>query len=498
MPADFQTRPNTNVVQPGAYSAVSTSELNTPAPNTGPIPAILGQATGGPPGEPLYFTSASTLLAVLRGGAAYDGARFAFTGGAQQVCVVRVGKKVTQGSIELAGATGELVKLTSIGYGTWVNGITVEVTTGPIVTLKYTDALGNVFKESWNFTSLESGSPTNPKIAEAINGKLYGYTASNFVTAEAKAGTGALKTAAAAALAGGEEEAPEAAQWTSALEALETQDISVITPMTAEESVHAEVETHCINMSASNARHERTCIVGGATGESPAGANQAKKTIERIASLHSARVQVACPGTYQLNAKGEQTLYPPFYRAALYAGMHCGLPDVATSLCHREVPEIAPEIAYSTVQGGPLDQLLLAGASPTAPKPGGGSYVVDSLSTSNEASGYFRDFHKTRSADYVARFVRKKLEAKFTGKKTLNGFEEAIEGQAEIALKELLSAQIIRAFNKPTAEPGPTTGAIVTSSNSMQVGLPVVLIDANKFIFLTVALQSPASAPIGA
>src|ERR1700684_935356 len=104
MPVDFQTRPNTNVVQPGAYSAGSASELNSPAPNTGPIPVIIGQATGGPPGEPLYFSSASTLLAVLRSGPAYDGARFALSAGAQQVCVVRVGKKVTQATIELAGA----------------------------------------------------------------------------------------------------------------------------------------------------------------------------------------------------------------------------------------------------------------------------------------------------------------------------------------------------------------------------------------------------------
>lgn len=492
MPVDFQTRPNTNVVQPGAYSAVSASELSSPAPNTGPIPAFLGAATGGPPGVPLYFSSASTLLAVLRSGPAYDGARLALGASVQQVCVVRVGKAVTQAKIELAGATGELATLTSIGYGTWVNAITVEVIIGPIIVLKYTDSLGNVYKETWNFSTFEAKKPSPAQIAEAINGKLYGYTASNFVTAVAGAGTGELKTAAAAALSGGAEEAPEGANWTTGLESLETQPVSIIVPMTAEASVHAMVKEHCQVMSASNARHERTCIVGGATGET------VSKTLERIETLHSARVQVACPGTYQYNAQGEQTLYPPFYRAAIYAGMHCALPDVATSLCHDEVPEIAPEVSYSTAQGGPLDQLLLAGASPSAPKPGGGTWVVDSLSTSNEAAGYFRDFHKTRSADYVAKYVREHLEAKFTGSKTLNGSGEAIEAQAELGLKDLLAAQIIRAFRKPTAEHGPTTGAIVTSSNSYQVGLPVVLVDADKFIFITVALQSPTSIPTGA
>lgn len=497
MPVDFQTRPNTNVVQPGAYSAVSATELTEPSPNTGPIPAIIGTATGGPPAEPLYFSSASTLQAVLRSGPAYDGARFALNAGVQQVCVVRVGKEVKQGKLELEGASGKLVTLTSIGYGTWVNSITVAVEAGPIVVLKYTDALGNVYKETWNFEKLEAKKPTNAHIAEAINGQLFGYPASNFVTAAAGAGTGELKTAAAAALTGGGEEAPEAANWTKGLEALETQEISIIVPMTAEETVHAQVSEHCTIMSASNARKERTFIFGGATGESAPGASQSKKTIERIEALHTARGQIACPGMYQFNPKGELTLYAPFYRAAMYAGMHCALPDVATSLCHKETPEVGPEVNYSTVQGGPLDQLLLAGASPAAPKPGGGTWIVDSLSTSNEAAGYFRDFHKTRSADYVAHFVRNYLEVNFTGRKTLNGTAEAIEGKAELALKDLLAAQIIRAYKKPTVEPGPTTGAIVTSSNSYQVALPVVLIDADKFIFLTVALQSPGANPIG-
>ena len=491
MPVDFQTRPNTNVVQPGAYSAVSIGELSSPAANTAPIPAILGTCTGGNPLEPLYFSSAGTLQQVLRSGPAFDGARLALAAGAPQVCVVRVGKGVKQSTLEVAGASGNLVKLTSIGYGTWTTGITVTVEAGPILVIKYTDPAGNVYKESWNFEKLEAKKPTNANIAKAINGELYGYTASNFVTAEEKAGTGELKTAASAPLTGGTEEAPEAATWTTGLESLETQEVSILVPMTSEETVHAQVSQHCTNMSASNARHERTFIFGGATGET------VKKAIERVEALHTARGQLACPGMYQYSSNGTLTLYAPFYRAAMYAGMHCALPDVATSLCHKETPEVAPEVNYSTVQGGSLDQLLLAGASPSAPKPGGGTWVVDSLSTSNEAAGYFRDFHKTRSADYVAKFCRNELEAKFTGRKALNGTIEAMEGQAELCLKDLLASQIIRAFKRPTVEAGPNTGPVVTSSNSYLVQLPVVLIDADKYIFLTVALQSPASAPIG-
>jgi hypothetical protein len=245
-------------------------------------------------------------------------------------------------------------------------------------------------------------------------------------------------------------------------------------------------------MSAANARKERTAIVGGLTGETVA------KTIERIGNLRSSRVQVACPGMNQYNAKGEITLFAPFYRAAMYAGMHCGLPDVATALTHSLTPEIGPETLYSTAQGGPLDQLLLAGASPAAPRPGGGTWIVDSLSTSNEAAGYFRDFHKIRSADYVAHYVRGELEEVFTGTKNLNGTKESIELRAQLLLKELQSQRIIRAFKEPKVEPGPNTGPVVTSANSYNLTLPVMLVDTDKYIFITVALQSPTTIQTGA
>lgn len=492
MPVATITRPPYNVVQPGTYSAVNVSELTSPPTTTGPIPAIIGTAKGGIPNEPLFFIAPGQLLAALRSGPAYDLARFALGAGAPTVCVVRVGNSISQGKIELAGGSGILVTLTSRDYGTWVNAITVAVEAGPIVKLSYTDELGNVFKESWNLSALKSGAPTNEEIANAINGKLYGFTASNFVTAVAGAGTGTLKAATATALTGGTDgSSPAGGDWTNGLAALETQDISIIAPATGEETVHAQVAEHCNVMSLSNARKERTCVIGGLKGET------VTKQEERVAALPMARVQLVYPGMYAYNAKGELTLYDQFYRAGMVAGMHCALPDVATSLTHKLTPEISPEVNLSTVQGGPIDKLLLAGVTPFAPAPGGGVWCVDSITGSREAAGVFRDFHKVRSADFVSRYLRVNLERKYTGSKALNGSMESIELQAAVLLKELQARQIIRAFKEPTVEAGPTTGAVVTSTNSFNLTAPVMLVDTNKFIFITVALQSPTTIPAG-
>src|ERR1019366_8620006 len=162
MPTDFIARPPYNVYQPGAYSAVNSSLLSTPNLSLGaPIPAFVGVTQGGAPNKAMYFTSPSILQTTLRGGPAYDQARFAMEAGAPQVCVVRAGNSVAQGLLALAGAAGTCVTLTAIDYGLWTNSILITTATGAIVTLTYTDPYGAVFTEKWDFTAVDGGSITN-------------------------------------------------------------------------------------------------------------------------------------------------------------------------------------------------------------------------------------------------------------------------------------------------------------------------------------------------
>ena len=122
MAQDITVTPPFNPVQPGAYSSIDASQLSNSNPLARkPIVAILGTSLGGPPDKPLYFRGAGQLREVLRGGPGYDCARFAFSGGASQICFVRVGNSITQGSLTLAGATGNPITLTSKDYGSWVN-----------------------------------------------------------------------------------------------------------------------------------------------------------------------------------------------------------------------------------------------------------------------------------------------------------------------------------------------------------------------------------------
>lgn len=475
MPSDFISTPPYNVIQPGAYSAVNASLISQPSVgNNQPIPCVLGTAQGGQPLVPLYFKSPGLLQQVLRGGPGYDAARFCFDGGAQQVAFCRVGNSPTQGSLNLIG-TGTCITLTSKDWGTWVNSVLISVATGPIITLSYTDALGNVFTEKWDLTGV--GSLTNAKIASAINGQTYGYSASNYVTATAGAGTLPLSTVSNSPLAGGTDGlVPVAGDWTNGLTAIQAAPVDIVVPATNDATVHAQVLTHCQNMSAPNARRERVMYAGGALGES------VSATTARMAALPSARAALVYPGMYDYSAAGTLTLYDPFYHAAKVAGMVCAQADAATSLVHKIVPIVQAETDLSTIAGGAVDVLLQAGVTPVTPAPAGGYWIVDQLTGYNVADQVFRDMTSTRSADYVAQYARRVLETKFVGTKRLLSTQNAIASEALTICKLLKQMQVIADYKTPTVDPGQNV-------NSWNVGLPVQLVSTNKFIFISVALQ---------
>ena len=483
MPSDFTAQLPLNVFQPGAYSAVNASLLASPNLLVGkPIPMVLGTALGGKPDTPLYFGSPSLLSSVLRGGVAYDVARFCFDGGASQVGVTRVGNSVTQGTLTLAGTAGIVATLTSKDYGTWVNSIMVSVAAGPIITLTYTDTLGNLYLETWNLTGV--GTITGAVVAAAINGGLYGFNASNFVTAAAGVGTVPMTVVSNAPLTGGTDGLiPVTGDWTNGLAAIETEPIDIVLVATGTASIHAQALTHCQNMSAPAARHERVLVCGGVLGES------VTTVIARMPSLASARAELVYPGMYDFNAAGALTEYDPFYVAGKIAGMWSAATDPATSLIHQSVPIVQAEVNLSTAQGGALDQLLQAGVTPIAPQPGGGYWVVDALTGYDLPDGTFRDMVKTRSADYVAQYARAQLEQQFVGAKNLLSSQSSIQQAALNICDTLSTQQIIEQYLTPIVNAGPTR-------NSWMVGLPVMLIDTNKFIFITVGLQ-PSSTLAG-
>lgn len=479
MPLDSSLRPPISPIQPGAYSAVDASALQGQGAPVGPLLAILGAATGGQPNVLQLFRDPQALKNRLRSGAAYDCARFAMGLGLAPVAVMRVGSGILQSSLTLAGSGGAAITVTSLDYGAWTTGIKITVAATNNVTLTYVDANGVTYTENWNL----GASATKQDIIDAINGKKVGYNASQYVTA-ASAGVGVtpLSVIAITPLASGSDgSALAGGDWTTGLSALEGETVDVIVAATGDATVHAQIEAHCDLMSTSAARKERVGVHGGVLAETTS------QAISRMATLGK-RSQLVYPGMQDYSNAGVLTTWDPFYKAAKVAAMHCLLADPAESLIHRLVPYVDEELVsgkyLSTAQGGDVDQLLRGNVTCTTPAPGGGFWIVDSLS-GWKTDDSFRDFHKTRTADLTSQRLRNGLETQFVGRKALDATAGNIKEVATQIVQNLKDETILRAFGEVTVTQG-------SDAKTYNVTVPVLLPDATKYIFITVALQPSA------
>lgn len=119
-------------------------------------------------------------------------------------------------------------------------------------------------------------------------------------------------------LAGATEPAAVSQDWTDAFTALQNVDVQWLTPVTADASIHAMADTHCVYMT-NVARRERRAICGMAAGTTDAQAIAAAKL------LNSDRTSLVHIGHYDYNDAGVLTLYPPYMSAARVAGGFAGV-----------------------------------------------------------------------------------------------------------------------------------------------------------------------------
>lgn len=470
----FPIRP----LQPGGFSTIDTGGVSGQQAIPGsPVVALLGDAKGGKPNVPVYYQDPQTARTALRSGPLVDCVRAAFIAGATRICTIRVGNGIAQSTKALAGATGSPVTLTAIDYGVWTNSIRATVAANNKVTTTFTDGFGVTYNEVFDL----GAAATAQQVVDAINGAKAGFSRSQYVTAAVTAGTMPLTVAAIANMAGGADTgAIVAGDWTTGLTALEPEQLDLVGVASGDSTVHAQVFAHCNAMSAVQARRERTSVLGGILGETDV------QAAARAVAILQNRAQLIYPGGYMYDDLGNQVLYDPYVMAAGIMGAHAALPDQATSLTHDVMPWILDvEKRLSTAPGGAIDNLLKNGVTPLAPAEGNqGIWVVDSLST-NLSAPQLADFHKIRTADEVSKRLRRRLEARFVGGKTLNGSAQEMANEATAELGSQLRSALIRDFLPVGVQSDPA------DPRTYLVSAPVVLPDTTKFVLITVALRPP-------
>jgi hypothetical protein len=120
------------------------------------------------------------------------------------------------------------------------------------------------------------------------------------------------------------------------------------------------------------------------------------------------------PGFTGYDENGNLVTYNGAISAALVSGMAAGV-DVAEALTHKSIKCIGLEYNF---KWGDLDRLLEGGVCPLEYDPGHGYRVCQSITTWLRNDKYNRrELSVRRTADYVARQVRERLERDFVGSK---------------------------------------------------------------------------------
>lgn len=204
------------------------------------------------------------------------------------------------------------------------------------------------------------------------------------------------------------------ASWVKFFDMLSNYDITYIVPLTSDESVHAELASHVVELSGSLGR-ERRGIVGGNNGET------INETLLRAANLASDRMQIVHGGFYDIESGSELRLYPPYILAAQHAGRAAFLEggETATHDVYRmSAPEWKLERTEITqlLNGGALAFEFVLGRNNTSQ-----SYVrlVQDLTTDIISTDTVHTERATGAlADSINKEMRDTMERMLTGKRT--------------------------------------------------------------------------------
>lgn len=233
-------------------------------------------------------------------------------------------------------------------------------------------------------------------VVDWLNSAQEGY-----VTATRADGVGTKPAVAALQfLSGASDGTTLTADWADAFEALQTEDVQWVTPVSSDASIHAMADAHCDYMS-NVAGKERRCIVGTAIGTTDAQAITAAK------NLNSDRTSLIHIGHYNYDSAGKLKLYAPYISAALVAGMFSGV-NPGTPLTNKasKVRGLERDLRNPT----DTDELILGGVL-CLENTDQGYKVVKSISTWLINTNYNRVEQSCGVAvDFVARNVREALD----------------------------------------------------------------------------------------
>ncbi len=202
---------------------------------------------------------------------------------------------------------------------------------------------------------------------------------------------------------GGTHGAITASEYSATLTALEGEDVSIIGTSATDEAIHILIKNHCVLMSSTNGRKERTFIVGGPTGETVAQATA------RAVNLNSKYGTLAYPGYvhYDNDDSSKLKTYSPAMYAAKLLGMETIL-AINEPWTNKSVDVLAWEKNLTTSE---LETLIRAGVTAGGKSQDGRLVTIRALTTYQGSELQLCERSMVREDLYMARDIREALSA---------------------------------------------------------------------------------------
>jgi hypothetical protein len=238
--------------------------------------------------------------------------------------------------------------------------------------------------------------------------------------------------------------------WQSAFDLLKTTDIQLILPLTSDPSIHAMADSHAGYMSGPKGKSERRVFIGGALQNwesESARATAIDALMAASKALNSDRTVNVGLGCKQYDPNGDVKLYPAYVTAALYAGMAAGgSPTFPLTRKYLRCLGLEVELRVSEIET--LLDAPCGVAVPIVDMVQGAGWVISrQLTTWGQDDDLYRlEFSVGRSADYVAKEVRKRHEL-MIGKPGTPGIDNTIINTTNAVLEACKRDEIIVNFN---------------------------------------------------
>lgn len=189
-------------------------------------------------------------------------------------------------------------------------------------------------------------------------------------------------------------------EWVDALEKLETEDVQIIATPSADEDVQRLIVNHCISMSSTENRKERTCIIGGAKNET------VDQALEKAAGYNSKLVSYVCDTAIAADPfTGKSVTISPALLACKIAGMEAGA-AVNTPLTNKTLSVLGFVAKHRKTE---LETMIRGGIMPCSENEEGNLVVIRAMTTYQSDDLMSCERSMVREDLYMNRDLRQKF-----------------------------------------------------------------------------------------